>query len=430
LALQSFEPPDDVRSESPEPVDSEDWLELPAYARPASVVIDDVTPPVPQFSTPTEASMPSAAPAPSSTFPSVPAPAGPVGPSSPDGLFLGVTGAGRTSDDAPPQPMSTPKLQPAEPATRSQRLPDGETTVTTTASIPVIRPPVQVRRPDEDKAAATAETRSLRVTPPNAKALFSTPVGAKGADGRGVEGWPAPAPSAPEAVNVAPPTQALAPPHPVAPKTTVSGSPAPEDPEPGPTRQVVVIPGTASSTAGWAPSGPKPSAAAAPSAIAPPPVVVPAPMAGPPPVVAPPVVAPPVAAAPAAVTPAFSEPDLPPRLLAAPGTPPAWGNHPDPGMSEWLGELRGSDDAGQQPAFGFAAQTNLAQTVVPGRGREARQNRKAADRDKRSEERSAQRFQAAEPPDGDRGRWLSLLVFWAPAMILLLLAGVVIWLVR
>jgi hypothetical protein len=29
-----------------------------------------------------------------------------------------------------------------------------------------------------------------------------------------------------------------------------------------------------------------------------------------------------------------------------------------------------------------------------------------------------------------RDRWLSALVFWAPALILLLLAGVVIWLVR
>jgi hypothetical protein len=298
-----------------------------------------------------------------------------------------------------------PVLPARAPRARSRR---GGGDAHTTSAIPVIRPPVQVRRPEEDGMSAAAETRSLRVTPPDAKALFRTPVGPKGTDS--AAGGPSgggPASSLPPVANVVPPAPATAPPRPVAPKSQGGAGPLLGESEAGRTRKVVVVPGAA--------PGSQPAAQA-----------------------------------------------------------PAHGARrdgraaPDPATAEWLGELRG-DDASRgsqvQPGDFRVGAAPVAETVVPALGREVRQNRKAdakarkADAKARKADAKARTAEVGSarwpgPVDGvatgyadrgedvvrrgdfadldapDRSRLLSLLVFWAPALILLLLAGVVIWLVR
>jgi hypothetical protein len=111
-------------------------------------------------------------------------------------------------------------------------------------------------------------------------------------------------------------------------------------------------------------------------------------------------------------------------------------------MAEWLGELRGDDaphgDQARHGDFGVGA-APAAETVVPALGREVRQNRRSAAKARKADAkaRKADGGEDVVRPGGfddldapDRGRLLSLLVFWAPALILLLLAGIVIWLVR
>jgi hypothetical protein len=172
-----------------------------------------------------------------------------------------------------------------------------------------------------------------------------------------------------------------------------------------------------------------------------------------------------------------------PTDRSAPQTPPLVARRdprttPDPAMAQWLGELRGDEAplAGGNRSGDFViGEAPVAATVVPVRGRDARQSRKAEEKARKAEEQvrkveekarkaeekarkaeqkaagSSRRSRpeagrAIEPapyvddasrhPDiadldnYERGRLLSVLVFWAPALILLLLAGVVIWLVR
>jgi len=293
--------------------------------------------------------------------------------------------------------------------TRPRRPVDGSGP--TTSSIPVIRPPVQVRRPDDDATSATAETRSLRVTPPDAKALFRTPVGPKGADGAGAPSRGTPTASLPPAANVVPPTPAEAPPRPVAPKQQIDGGLVLAESDSGRTRKVVIVPSIAVQQS---------------------------------------------------APPAESDRTVPRTAPQAARRDPR--TAPDPAMAEWLGELRGEEAplAGGNRVDEFVVgDVPAAATVVPVRERDARQARKAEAKARKAEAkarkaeakmaRSSRRSRREEDrvveavPHGDdvarypdmddldsfeRGRLLSVVVFWAPALILLLLAGVVIWLVR
>jgi hypothetical protein len=257
-----------------------------------------------------------------------------------------------------------------------------------------------VRRPDDDRTSATAETRSLRVTPPDAKALFRTPVGPKGPES--ASGDPSrggPVSSLPPVANVLPPAPATAPPRPVAPKSHGDAGPLLDASDSGRTRKVVIVPRAAEGTQ---------AASQAP----------------------------------------------------AQGARRGDRATPDAAMADWLGELR-RDDApsgslAQPGDFGVGA-APAAETVVPARGREVRRNRRSAAKARKADEKARKADSGpARWPDpvddaashagrgedavrragfddldaSDRGRLLSLLVFWAPALILLFLAGIVIWLVR
>jgi hypothetical protein len=155
----------------------------------------------------------------------------------------------------------------------------------------------------------------------------------------------------------------------------------------------------------------------------------------------------------------------------------------DSGSADWLGELRGdtppSSPDGRSPGQpwgpGFGADQAAAATIVPVLGRAAKRQRKVAEKARTAEAKatikSMRRAAGSDPTpppprppapapapapvhapvaepvppafeadahyadlddldETDRSRWVSLLVFWAPALILLMLAGVVIWLVR
>jgi hypothetical protein len=308
-----------------------------------------------------------------------------------------------------------------------------------TASIPVIRPPVQVRRPDADPASATAETRSLRVTPPDAKAMYRTPTG------------PA---------NAVPPAPVPAPPRPVTPKAPGAGDGGADTAR---TRRVVVIPATAPSaetaapgTATWTSTSTPAGMTSTTSASASPP---------------------PAAREPGPVRPSgtAAPSDRTQRADARAQLHPS-----DAGTADWLGELRGDDAASasgeSSPAQlwgrGFSADQAAASTIVPTRGRAAKRQRRAAEKARKAEAtatiKSMRRAKGSDPSpapppppppppqeavppplpvppafeadaqyaelddleENDRSRWVSMLVFWAPALILLLLAGLVIWLVR
>jgi hypothetical protein len=131
---------------------------------------------------------------------------------------------------------------------------------------------------------------------------------------------------------------------------------------------------------------------------------------------------------------------MPPRDPAAPPAPggpterewvepPGWGGRPSDGPSL----LPGAPGTTPEPAWsGFGDPGQPATTIVPSRGRGSRGLR-------RGSRKEAPDDHAGSAPDldhladfdePDRSRLVSLIVFWAPAIILLLLAGVVIWSVR
>lgn len=459
--------------------DGDDWFELPPYARPASGASWTAPPtlparstfeapevtrrPAPSFEAPVTFSPPRAAEPPvfgpppsispqSSMAPpsfAPPIPPAPIPPAPEDRGAGGRPRAGHRS-------ASSPELSPH------------------TGAIPVIRPPVHVRRPDDEEAAA-AETLSLRVTPPDAKALFTTHTPATAPEGGAPGSAPPPIGLVPAKANIVPPAPAVAPPRPVVPKTAATSEAPDDESDPGKTRRVVVRGDLGS--AGWVPAeGTKL-----------------------------PVVTPPTA----------------PEEGTAP-YPSGRRPEPDPAMVNWLGELRegGGRDGNPAPsAQGSGPSTpsasspgaspsaapappegggelgpetvQAAATIVPSRGRVGRKQRKAADKeakrsdgrgDRRAEKHADERAadlaatEQSTTPDGagersgrkkrfgrsthgghveseapfvlpasaaadqeryeedldgsERGRLLSLIVFWAPALILLMLAGVVIWLVR
>jgi hypothetical protein len=357
LAPATMAPAPDLR----ETADGDDWVGFPSYARPAST----------------------AAPSPQAGEPLGP---GPEVSTLPRPGFL--------PSPQPPPAVSGPLDVPG--CSHARRhvpdVPGGPST----SSIPLVRPPVQVRRPDEDVLSVTTETRSLRVTPPEAKALFRTPVAPKGGDG--ASGGTTSTTTTPPATNLVPPSPAPAPSRPVSPKPQTSGEPGPE-PDPGSTRRVVVVPGAASGNGTVAASTPPSTPTATESASAPS----------------------------AAASPTWSKQEGRPALEQA--------------TVDWLGEL---------------CAEGAATTVVPAKGRGARKSRKAAKANgssngspkdgRRGKRGSGEDLGQPEVPpmldpgsnfadledlnDGGRGRWLSFLVVWAPALVLLLLAGVVVWLVR
>jgi hypothetical protein len=124
---------------------------------------------------------------------------------------------------------------------------------------------------------------------------------------------------------------------------------------------------------------------------------------------------------------------------SAQGAPTGW---PDPvgwagGQGPAADGAAGGDLAGGVPATsgwpGFGDQGQPATTIVPTRGKGVRRGRGGSTPGPGSEYASADPGGDRMAPDlgeAERSRLVSLIVFWAPALILLLLAGIVVWVVR
>jgi len=283
------------------------------------------------------------------------------------------------SSAPPPEPVPTrfPRL-PAEPG------PDDPTSLTrTTMSIPVIRPPVAVRRPDDGDDAPSLQPHPVRPAATAATSIFTTPVSS------------AKAPTGPV------PTTTAAMPRPVAPKPMSAVAAAGIDPSERAAAYrsaiTVTLTGTRTASVGrttssdWASPG--------------------APLAGPLLGEQEPFESRGSAPAPAV------EPE------PEPGDDRAAGPRPRPPSSGW------ANDLAPDPS-------RPASTIVPQRRRGSSKVKKR----KPQEAEQAPRvlldpepaWAPTEPPDlpAGRSRLLSAVVFWAPALILLVLAGAVVWVVR
>jgi hypothetical protein len=289
---------------------------------------------------------------------------------------------------AAPVPPPTPSDQAVPQAAwpRPAVLVNDPTSVTrTTSSIPVIRPPSPVRRPDDD-SAATTELRPVRLAVPDAKAIFTMPVAAdKGATG--------PVPTTTDAM-----------PRPVAPKPPAREV---DGPEPAtPYRAAVTL---------TMPAGRQAAAADRPAASEPPRPRIPA----------------------------ITETDARQPGSAQVNAPEA--THSEPGGRDTTFEGRPSHLppvrtlSSAWPDDLSPDVSRPASTIVPQRGRgrsKVKKRREAvaepvphvpatAEPAWTPEDRSD-----APPEEAERSRLLSVIVFWAPAFILLVLAGAVVWVVR
>jgi hypothetical protein len=471
---------------------------------------------------------PMAAPAP-------PTPAPPLAPPLDQVAGLSPSVAG-SPDPAADQDLSTARIR------QTARPRDRDDQTRTTSSIPVIRPPVQVRRPDDpapttiswqppativpagsssptglptapiSRSVPVAEPPLLRtqvteppvvgpapVPPvavsspapvePSASALFTTPVPVdKGEVGPvpGTGGNPGTGsyPSGPLATvaNRMLPTGPSPLPHPVSPKPPSLQLPD-ADPEgeaarrwrdavrvAGPVQAPIPTPPMAVPVPVAPPQVPMagPHAAPAPAALptvppALPPAavlpdalvtsvsVVPPPQAVPPPPAVPPVAGPP---SPAAPVPGPPDAGMPVAGMPADVAAPPLTGFPPPGPSPALGPVPAlgpippapqQAPAGSWPHDLAVDPSRPASTIVPNRRGGLRRARKEGGR-RPDQQGSAPSYppapqqQAAEerPPEygnleldeAERSRLLSVIVFWAPAMILLILAAVVIWVVR
>ena len=456
--------------------EAEDWVELPAFARPATdeVWFANAAPGAPD----PVLKMPGLVPpgAAETPFERPPAPGMASAAAASTGLFPGVTGPAPTAPQpapqAPPVPQGPPVPQaapsfgppsfgppsfappplapppaptappafaapppvapvqpgrpggPGQPGGYGQQLPadpaagrvTGETPlhrdrgdreradVRPTGPVPVIRPPVQLRRPDDDEPTdVSTQPTVVRPAPgmPTAKELFTAPV-ARPKDGSGDPEDPG---ARPGAANLAPPQAPPAVPSPVAPKPPsleASLDPAAMAGRSGPT-----VPFPTSSP------GQRPGTSS---------VVLPlsGPARGP--------SLPPSGLMPAAASQAPPFPAGPPAVAAGSASPgpdaDLWPGPSGPGL---LG-----GDLQRAPWADLSDPARPSTTIVPARGRGSRASRR---RD-RPVDTGHQHVAADEPSlEGDvdgqaRSRMLSLMVFWAPAIILLVLAGIVVWVVR
>ena len=116
-------------------------------------------------------------------------------------------------------------------------------------------------------------------------------------------------------------------------------------------------------------------------------------------------------------------PPVPGPAFGPTRTAPEPARHQDPTREEPDGPTGWVPSAGNGRA---------ATTVVPSRGRGSRARRGSRPGSPEDALVMARddRFDVVEEDGADRGRLLSLAVFWAPALILLVLAGVVVWMVR
>ncbi|HEY6793516.1 MAG TPA: hypothetical protein VI248_02415 [Kineosporiaceae bacterium] len=465
-------------------------VEVPTVARfavPAVGLPPVVVPPVPMPSSGREVPPP-----PSTSWTAMPAPAMPPLAGMPDAPAAPEV-ADRVSEKVSPYPahatssvglfpglgMAASDVDAAEPAGPVEGAgPTGETVVlrraardrggeTRRTSMPVIRPPAQLRRPDDDEPSDVT-TRTLRAVPADGTRtteLFTAPAArAKDTPGRSAPRPPEVGDVQPVA-NLAPPVPPPAVPQPVAPKSPSLEVPldpsamAAKAASDGSTKRRATVPvsvrvpltgrqqgpsvvtmplrtdagsrasgGTAQSPATQATSGLQSAAVLPAGATGVPPASSPGEagpggLAGPRPGVA--TSAPPVAAA---RPPAVAEP----ASRVAPAGVVAGLPGQDAGEGAAVPLAAGARGSEPLPWDALTDPARPATTIVPSRSKGVRglprasRPAKPADADSYPVDDQV----SDDLEETERSPLVSLIVFWAPAIILLLLAALVVWVVR